>query len=99
MGDRGHIRSPRGRHGTRYQARCVLSLEKARRVRNSRVLSSANVGRSIDGPQCPNGVTDWPAMSNGVAAEAKDRGVSFRATHPERTFRAVVGIEVRDRSS
>lgn len=31
-----------------------------------------------------------------VAAEAKDRGVSFRATHRERTFRAVVGIEVRD---
>ena len=38
----------------------------------------------------------WPAMSNGVAAEADDPGVSFRASHPERTFRAVVGIEVRD---
>jgi len=36
----------------------------------------------------------WPAMSNGVVAGAEDPGVSFRACHPERTFRAVVGIEV-----
>ena len=38
----------------------------------------------------------WAAMRNSVTAEAEDPGVIFRAPHTERTFRAVVGIEVGD---